>query len=155
MRQFPWALLLIPILVALPFCKGEFLQPNSLDLELIKLTSGAIIQPKNNLPSDGGSLFDTDSELNMWLNTYGIKDFPTNKVDFTKETVAILVQPWVPCQLKSAIIDNKKAQIVFLEDYNSPISAPCLLVGEDIKRFIALCLPKCQSITIVTKEEQL
>jgi len=117
-----------------------------------KLSSGSIIKPESELPSIGGYLFNTESELHPWLESYDIK-LPIENIDFSEGTVAVIIQGWIPYDLKSVSVINKKAKVTLLQYHNMPAPAPNVPVGSEIRRFIILQLPKSQSIEIVVEEK--
>ena len=110
------------------------------------------------LPPDGVHLFDSEAALQAWLEPYGVKVsrsdpqylfIPT--LDFSKETVAVIVASPAPWRVRSVIRLGGWAWVTLTAYRDVPYEVGAVWAGQDVRDVIYLRLPKVSRLDVTMR----
>ncbi len=107
------------------------------------------------LPANGVYLFDSEAALQAWLEPYGVKVSRSDPqylyistVDFSKETVAIIVTSAAPWRVRSVIKVGGWAWVTLTAYKDVPYEVGAVWAGQDVRDVIYLRLPKTSRMDV-------
>lgn len=149
-RLFLMAILaaIVTVIVGCAASNDSATTRQSVDWQMLKSGWGAWTTSSG--PTVGTHLFQTDADLLAWTTQYGFPEnltIPTENVDFSRDTVAVIVRGVAHSEpvVTSVVVDDGKDRVKLT---SRPVGPPSIPSGSEIRRFVALRVPKVNSLSV-------